>query len=256
MCGAGGDGGGGGDEKGGGRSGKKPVIYSLDSSDEEDQHVDKDEDDDDEGDDDTTAISKQAKQLVDNLIDEKMQSANADLEVKGASQSSAKERISKVKINMTKAEKEVKMYQALLDKVRNPTPSSSSSSSSAPATSEGAMTEADIARIRSKATSHASLQNLPQVRTQLERFAAASTISTSLGINSLSGSGDAASVPSGGEVMHFVTRLNGKHTWKWQIGSSESFEKVPGLFQGGVTASFLMSSFVELYVLWSPVYLL
>ena len=219
------------DEHIGSRARKKDTtIFSLDSSDEEDEtkcppiHKQINEEDEVE-EDDVTAISKQAKQVVDDLIDEKMRIASDDAEAQVASQNSTKESKTKLKTQLTTTEEEVKKYQSILDKIRKPNTNSSSSSSSSSSTTsveDEGMPEADIARTRKKATSHASLQNLPQVRTQLQRFATAAAVS----VGGMEGGHTDSGTSSTGETMHFVTRLNGKHIWKWQLGSAETFEKV------------------------------
>ena len=38
--------------------------------------------------------------------------------------------------------------------------------------------------------------------------------------------GGGAGAGAGREMMRFVTKLNGKHVWKWQIASTDTFAKV------------------------------
>jgi hypothetical protein len=205
-----------------------PSIFKIDSDDDEsDMKNSSDEDGDGDGDGDehdndrkidlkdtkkdiTPAISKQ----MDDLIDEKAQKvihSGVD-SIDGISKKK-----STAKIDLTLVEKETKMYQALLDRLSRPSTDEAIISTS----SKFAISDVDIiARTRNRATSHSCLQNLPTVQTQLQRrqIASASLASCDIG-------GDVEGTVQG-EVLNFVTKLNGNLIHHWQIGSKEPFTKV------------------------------
>jgi hypothetical protein len=203
-----------------------PSIFKIDSDDDEsDMKNSSDEDGDGDGDeydndrkidlkdtkkDITPAISKQ----MDDLIDEKAQKvihSGVD-SIDGISKKK-----STAKIDLTLVEKETKMYQALLDRLSRPSTDEAIISTS----SKFAISDVDIiARTRNRATSHSCLQNLPTVQTQLQRrqIASASLASCDIG-------GDVEGTVQG-EVLNFVTKLNGNLIHHWQIGSKEPFTKV------------------------------
>lgn len=180
----------------------------IDSSDEEEQDKKEEEDDDEvmiiDGNAPST-ITQHAQESVDKLINEKRKQVNDDVEAN--SSHSILPDNSKSTIDMTLVEKEVKMYQALLSKL-NP----SSDHRAISTTDEVVITPADLARTRVNASTHSSLINIPIVKTQLERKRAEATR-------------DAAGIDVG-KPMTFVTKLNNKHVWQWQIGSKETFAKV------------------------------
>ena len=203
-----------------------PSIFKIDSDDDEsDMKNSSDEDGDGDGDeydndrkidlkdtkkDITPAISKQ----MDDLIDEKAQKV---IHSGVDSMDGISKKKSTAKIDLTLVEKETKMYQALLDRLSRPSTDEAIISTS----SKFAISDVDIiARTRNRATSHSCLQNLPTVQTQLQRrqIASASLASCDIG-------GDVEGTVQG-EVLNFVTKLNGNLIHHWQIGSKEPFTKV------------------------------
>ena len=203
-----------------------PSIFKVDSDDDEsDMKNSSDEDGDGDGDeydndrkidlkdtkkDITPAISKQTDDLIDEEAQKVIHSGVDSMDGISKKKSTAK-------IDLTLVEKETKMYQALLDRLSRPSTDEAIISTS----SKFAISDVDIiARTRNRATSHSCLQNLPTVQTQLQRrqIASASLASCDIG-------GDVEGTVQG-EVLNFVTKLNGNLIHHWQIGSKEPFTKV------------------------------
>lgn len=179
------------------------IVVVPDSSDEEDEVANKKPMDDKYN--DISAISQKAKRIA----DEELQ----NMIFNGGFESAPPKGIKGAALNIDLTlNSELLKCKELLNKYR-------SGGSSVTTTDEVVITAEDLARVRSKATSHKSLMNLPEVRTQPQRMAAADTFSTTAA-SSAAGSG------GGADMMRFTTKLNGKHTWKWQIKCTDTFAKV------------------------------
>ena len=172
---------------------EKDSVISLDSS-SDDEAYEKKPDQEENGE---ATLSAKAKQVVDTIMEEKSKVVESRTNGKP---------IGRMHIDLPSIEK----YQALLAKIRSKTGTATST------TLEVKLSAADIANSRKRATSHAMLQHLPQVRTQAQRI---SSVPKSLNNDQRSSSGN-------GNLINFVIRLNGKHTRKWQIGLHEKFVDV------------------------------
>ena len=184
-------------------------IVSLDSSDDEENCSDIEEkyrQVDGVQSANANAITMKAKQLATNLIAEKKRDVDKIVDKIAVP----------VCIDVSKTQSEVKKFENLLKRIRSPTKTASSMS-------KDQLTASELARSKMKAASHSSLQNLPQVRTQLERSTPASVSSIAKSITR----GDVVHSSGNGEKeIVFYTILNCKHKWRWQVGVGNRFAEV------------------------------